>query len=212
MIQIIAHRGLWTRPEEKNTEAAFENALSQEFGIETDFRDMLGDLVVSHDPPTQNAMSVKRLTDCYLLNSANALMALNIKSDGLHELMAKFAAHSKLKNYFVFDMSIPDTLGYIKKGIPFYSRVSEYEIAPVFLEQAEGIWLDCFKSDWYDADLLRRYLNMGKAIAIVSPELHQRPHAEIWNLVKKNKFHLNSMMSICTDFPVEAREFFNAKD
>ncbi len=212
MIQIIAHRGLWTKPDEKNTEEAFKKALSQGFGIETDFRDQMGGLVVSHDPPAQDALLAKELAELYLENPVNAPMALNIKSDGLYELMAVFAADSNLRNYFVFDMSIPDTLGYINKGVPFYSRVSEFELSPAFLDQASGVWLDCFQSDWYDAELLNRYLGMGKAVTVVSPELHRRPHWGIWNLLKNNKFHLNSMMSICTDFPVEAKEFFDAQD
>jgi hypothetical protein len=36
MIKIIAHRGFWYKPEEKNTLAAFERALQNGFGIETD--------------------------------------------------------------------------------------------------------------------------------------------------------------------------------
>ena len=212
MIQIIAHRGLWSEPNKKNTEEAFKKALSQGFGIETDFRDLMGGLVVSHDPPAQDAFLAKRLAELFLENPVNVPIAVNIKSDGLYELMAVFVADAKLKNYFVFDMSIPDTLGYIKKEIPFYSRVSEFELSPVFLDKANGIWLDCFQSDWYDAEMLNRYLDMGKAVAVVSPELHRRSHWGIWNFLKKNKFHLNPALSICTDFPIEARKFFHAQD
>lgn len=212
MIQIIAHRGLWSEPDKKNTEDAFKKALSQGFGIETDFRDLIGELVVSHDPPVRDAFLSKRFAELYLESPVNAPIALNVKSDGLYELIEAFVVDAKLKNYFVFDMSIPDTIGYIKKGLPFYSRVSDFEVSPAFLDRAIGIWLDCFQSDWYDAEILNRYLNMGKAVAVVSPELHGRPHWGIWNLLKKNQFHLNGQMSICTDFPIEARNFFDAKD
>jgi hypothetical protein len=212
MIQIIAHRGLWTQPHEKNTKLAFKNALIEDFGIETDFRDMVGELVVSHDIPEKGAMLAQQLAELYLENPVDAPMALNVKSDGLYGLISEFITAANLKNYFVFDMSIPDTLGYIRKEIPFYTRVSEFESVPAFLEHAKGVWLDAFQSDWYDADILRRYLDAGKGVAIVSPELHRRPHRDLWGLLKKNQLHLNPMLSICTDFPIEAREFFNAED
>lgn len=45
---IIAHRGLWKHPAERNTLTAFENAFKTGFGIETDIRDCLGKIVISH--------------------------------------------------------------------------------------------------------------------------------------------------------------------
>lgn len=59
MIKIIAHRGMWFQQDEKNTFPAFERALQNGFGIETDFRDCNGELVISHDPASQNAIKAK---------------------------------------------------------------------------------------------------------------------------------------------------------
>ena len=210
MIQIIAHRGLWVRPEEKNTEDAFKRALVHGFGIETDFRDMMSTLVISHDLPVDGVMQADRLAQLYLQHSSDLPLAINIKSDGLHNLIENFIVNSKLKNFFVFDMSIPDTLGYLRAGMPFYTRMSEFELEPGLLSDAKGIWLDCFHSDWYGAQVLSQHLESGKSIAIVSPELHRRSHQDVWNLLKSSKLHLNSRLSICTDFPMQAREFFNA--
>lgn len=212
MIQIIAHRGLWAKPEEKNSEDAFKKALIQGFGIETDFRDMMSTLVISHDPPVDGAMQAERFVQLCLQYPSDLPMAINVKSDGLHSLVGDFIIQARLKSYFVFDMSIPDSLGYLRQGIPFYTRVSEFELKPALLNESEGIWLDCFQSDWYGAEVLSQYLDLGKKIAIVSPELHRRPHEKVWDLLKKYDFHLNPLISICTDFPVEAREFFNAQD
>lgn len=210
MIQIIAHRGLWVRPEERNTEDAFKRALVHGFGIETDFRDMKSTLVISHDLPAEGVMQADRLAQLYLQHFSDLPLAINIKSDGLHNLIENFIVKSKLNNCFVFDMSIPDTFGYLRAGMPFYTRMSEFELEPSFLREAKGIWLDCFHSDWYGAQVLSQYLESGKRIAIVSPELHRRSHQDVWNLLKNSKLHLNSRLSICTDFPIQAREFFNA--
>lgn len=60
-LTIVAHRGAWSGcPElgvpavEKNSEAAFRLAVEHHFGIETDFRDICGKVVVStiRLPPT----------------------------------------------------------------------------------------------------------------------------------------------------------------
>ena len=53
MIEVISHRGLWKKLEEQNTIEAFYDSLEAGFGIETDIRDNCGDLVISHDIPTQ---------------------------------------------------------------------------------------------------------------------------------------------------------------
>jgi glycerophosphoryl diester phosphodiesterase len=54
MLKIISHRGFWITPSEQNTEVAFIRALECGFGIETDIRDVSGDLVISHDMSTQD--------------------------------------------------------------------------------------------------------------------------------------------------------------
>ena len=59
MINIIAHRGLWSEDVNfQNTKLAFQNALKNGFGIETDIRDSNGELVISHDVADKNAMKL----------------------------------------------------------------------------------------------------------------------------------------------------------
>ena len=45
-IEILAHRGFWKREGEKNTKVAFERAFDNGFGIETDLRDVKGEIIV----------------------------------------------------------------------------------------------------------------------------------------------------------------------
>jgi glycerophosphoryl diester phosphodiesterase len=207
-IQIIAHRGFWIDPTEKNTAIAFIRAFESGFGVETDFRDMNGELVISHDIPITGVMSIDDFIKLYTDYKVIAPIALNIKSDGLYYLMESLIKKSGMTNYFVFDMSVPDMIGYISKKIPIFSRLSEYETHPVFLDQSQGIWLDAFESQWYNMSLLQSLLDLNKKIAIVSPELHNRNHMNLWNFIKQNGLHKNSQISICTDFPLHARKFF----
>lgn len=212
MLNIIAHRGYWLNASEKNSTIAFSRALQHGFGIETDFRDFDGELVISHDPPSASSMKIAELIHLYQDYPVTAPMALNIKSDGLHELLVGLMRRAKFKNAFVFDMAVPDMRGYINNSIPIFTRLSEYERHPALLEFCNGVWLDAFQSEWYDKDIITNLLNQNKQVAIVSSELHGRPYTSLWNWIKVNHFHQNPLMSICTDFPVQAKEFFYDQD
>lgn len=209
-MQIIAHRGYWLDPKEKNTEIAFSRALSHGFGIETDFRDLDGRLVVSHDIPLVGAMSVDQFIAIFKACPVTAPLAINIKSDGLQYLINQFIKDVGFRTCFVFDMAVPDMRAYISLGVPTYTRLSEYETVPSLLASCQGIWLDAFESIWYDVSLLGSILAGGKGVAIVSPELHGRPHSELWQLLKASGLHEHSLLSLCTDFPLQAQEFFYA--
>ncbi|MFZ5830262.1 MAG: hypothetical protein ACOY3P_09240, partial [Planctomycetota bacterium] len=139
---------------------------------------------------------------------AQAPLALNVKSDGLHAPVAEILERHNLTGAFVFDMSIPDTVGYWRAEVPFFTRRSEYESNPVLLAPAAGIWLDSFESDWYDPPLVEGYLAQGKCVAVVSPELHGRDHLPMWRAMRTAGLHRRRELLLCTDHPLAAREFF----
>jgi glycerophosphoryl diester phosphodiesterase len=209
-VQIIAHRGFWIEESEKNTSVAFSRAFEWGFGVETDFRDLNGHLVVSHDMPIEGAMKIEEFVKLYKKIPVIAPIALNIKSDGLYSLIEKLIIDTGMRNYFVFDMSVPDTRGYLTHQIPVFTRLSEYETAPAFFEQSRGVWLDAFESEWYDARDIKGLLDSNKEVSIVSPELHGRPYLGVWRMLKDNNFHHHELVSLCTDFPLVAKEYFNA--
>jgi hypothetical protein len=208
MIQIIAHRGYWLKPSEKNTFMSFSKAFENGFGIETDLRDFDGELVISHDIPNKNAMKVFEFIDLYKKYPISVPVALNIKSDGLRDLINQFIAYAEFKNAFVFDMTVPDMRSYLQNKIPTFTRLSEYEPFPILLDSCKGVWLDAFESEWYGTDVITSLLHKQKQIAIVSPELHGRSYMALWDLIKANNFHRSNLVSICTDFPMQAKEFF----
>ncbi len=180
-MQIISHRGYWKEISEKNQAIAFERSFGLGFGTETDLRDRDEQIVISHDMANSRCISLEELLSMH--QSINPLLplALNIKSDGLQLQLKTIIEKFALQNYFVFDMSIPDTIGYISRNIKFFSRQSEYEPLPVFYEQCTGIWLDAFKSVWYSTDVIERHVKNKKQVAIVSPDLHKREVNSLWN-------------------------------
>lgn len=207
-MKIIAHRGMWFKPEEKNTLSAFKRALQHGFGIETDFRDFDGELVISHDPAGSHSLKAQSFFElCHQYPNADP-HAINIKSDGLQKLLMPYLARWSADKYFVFDMSVPDSLGYIRSKINTFTRVSEYEDYQDFDGQATGIWLDSFKDEWYDHQLIRGFSVLGKEIVIVSPELHGRDHHAVWAMLK-SLYTSDISLMLCTDFPLEAKIYFS---
>lgn len=207
-MDVIAHRGFWTSPKEKNTPQAFRMAFENGFGVETDFRDSLGKLVISHDVPHGPDNSIATFLELYAKHPVNSPIAINIKSDGLQGLIVDLIQKAGFKNYFVFDMAVPDMRDYFSREIPVYSRVSDQE-SPAFLDSVDGIWFDAFQNELLDSKLVNRYLDMGKKMTFVSSELHGRDYIGLWKFIRDEDFHRREDVSICTDLPEDARKYFS---
>ncbi len=210
-MKIIAHRGMWQSPQEQNTRAAFKRALEHGFGIETDFRDCDGRLVISHDLPNLRSLDAEIFFDLCNRHPNTDPHAINIKSDGLQALLETHLKQWSADRYFIFDMSIPDTLGYLRHQLNTFSRISEYENYQNFDGKTAGIWVDGFVGEWYTAELLQSYLQQGQSLAIVSPELHGRNYQSLWAMIKAIDAPKANLM-LCTDLPLEARGYFNESD
>lgn len=208
-MEIISHRGYWKNNDEKNQLVAFHQSFSLGFGTETDFRDYDQEIVIAHDIPLPSSIKANIFFQLYHQYHCNSTLALNIKADGLQLKIKQLIEEHKIDNYFVFDMSVPDTIGYINHDINFYSRQSEYETSPVFYKECAGIWLDAFVDTWYTTDLILTHLNNNKKVAIVSPELHQRDYLPLWQQLKDSYMHQQKNVIICTDLPEQAADFFD---
>lgn len=201
---ILSHRGYWLNQEEKNTEKAFLRSFNLGFGTETDIRDYQGGLIISHDMPTGQEIKFEDFLKIW--SPANLPLAINIKADGLAQAIKASFDFIEHTNFFAFDMSIPDMLSYIKLDLPVFTRLSEVEKEPIWLEYAKGIWLDAFSYNWFNSETIETLLRNNKQVCIVSSELHQREYAELWNILKP--FKNSSSLMLCTDLPEHAKEFF----
>lgn len=202
-IELIAHRGLWTEPAERNSLAALFSALDNGFGIETDVRPYGEKIVVSHDAPSGVEPEFERLLSYYSENNYSSTLAINIKADGLAERVKKALDDFSISNYFCFDMSLPDHLNYLRAGLSTFGRVSEYEpISSPILKFCDGIWLDAFETEWYTTgDQFQDISRQANRICIVSPELHSRVKSHLWQFLAELKIAEELELMICTDFP-----------
>ena len=201
MVKILAHRGYWETEAEKNTKAAFIRAFDNNFGVETDLRDIKGEIVISHNMPKGDEMTFESLLQ--LLNGRDLPLALNIKADGMADEIKRLLNQYNHTNYFTFDMSIPEMVYQHKIGLKVFTGLSDIVPTPILFEKANGVWLDCFNSDWFGENEIKHILNANKKVCIVSPDLHKRPYKKVWQKYKNIK---NIM--ICTDYPIAAKEFF----
>jgi glycerophosphoryl diester phosphodiesterase len=209
-MKILAHRGHWREPREKNGFAAFKRAWANRYGIETDLRDRDRNIVISHDPADASAASFESFLQAYAEHGRGTTLALNIKADGLCNSVAQSLARHSVEDFFVFDMSVPDSLQYLRAGMPVFLRLSEHEPKTDLFGSAAGVWLDAFARDWWTLDTLREIHAAGKFVAIVSPELHKRPHEALWRALRELEPGLLSNFLLCTDFPEDADVFFQS--
>ncbi|KAF6245773.1 hypothetical protein [Nitrosopumilus sp. b2] len=167
--------------------------VNPEMDLEIDVRDFNNELVLSHDHPNTNSL---KLEDFLNHVSKNQLLAINIKSSEIEDDLFTILDDQKISNYFTFDWSIPSLLNALKKNLICAFRLSEYE--KDIIPNCSWVWIDSFKSIWYDDNFLNSLKNSGLKLAIVSPELHNRKSdleqvKEIVNSVKVD--------AICTDLP-----------
>lgn len=207
-MRYLAHRGFWKTNQEKNSRKAFVRAIQLGFGIETDVRDFMGNLVISHDPPVGNEILFEEFLE--IIQDTDAAIALNIKSDGLLPKLIELIDLTSKPNIFTFDMSGPEYVKYSRSRMNVFERISEYESGLDLPQKPLGYWLDSFTEDGWRLDWLDRNEFPLADVCIVSPELHARPHLPFWADLKKRSSTANLML--CTDFPDEARDFFGDYD
>lgn len=205
-MKIIAHRGFWKTEDEKNKKGAFIRAFDFGIGTETDLRDCAGKILISHDMPKGDEITLEDLLN--IMNGRNLLLALNIKADGLADEIKKILSKYNHTNYFTFDMSIPDMVYQINKEVKIFTGLSDIVKNPILPEKAEGIWLDSFYSDWYEEDIIDRILEENKKVCIVSSDLHKRDNSKQWETIKKCKYFESDNLILCTDKVEETFKYF----
>lgn len=208
-MEVLSHRGLWESAEEKNAMTAFARSFDLGFGTETDLRDHEGEIVIAHDMPKGNE---PRLSDVLkLMAGRNLMLALNIKADGLSAKVKEILEAHGHTNYFVFDMSLPDLVRQLADGLTAFTGLSDLQPNPPLIDECDGVWLDCFRSDWYGPGLIDGLIGRGKRVCIVSSDLHRRDTALQWSIIKTAKCIDSRQLYLCTDAPLAARDYFGGE-
>jgi hypothetical protein len=198
---VLAHRGVWEDPAQKNSLQSFSRAFESSLGVETDFRDYQGNLVLSHD-----IFFDQQFIAFEGFNSVDRY-AINIKSDGLIGLFLPFADEIRASGSFVFDGSVPEMIRYRNAGIPHALRLSEYETEIPW--KSEYLWIDAFNSDWWIADKKIAHLFQSHHLVFVSPELHGRDHRLAFEAFVDFRGRYGNVFSVCTDLPLQLLELFD---
>ena len=204
----LAHRGLWSEPDERNTLDAFRGAFAHGWGVELDVRDRDGVLVISHDPPAADALTFAAVVEAYVAHGCPGRLAVNVKADGLEALVAEALSPVDAARWFAFDMSVPDSLRYASAGLPYFSRHSEIEPDPALYADSCGVWLDDFYGGFVTEARIAAHLEAGKHVAVVSPELHKRDHLPVWDEWRRWSVWGSDRVHLCTDHPHQAEEVF----
>ncbi len=204
-MQIISHRGYWLQKPERNLPEAFHRSFDLGFGTETDVRDVAGQLVIAHDMPKGGELTLEGLLD--IMAGRNLPLAINVKADGLAQALAETFARYSHTHWFAFDMAVPDMRSYLNAGLVTYTRLSDVEPSPAWLEQAAGVWLDGFEGEWFSNQVIGDLLSQGKQVCVVSPELHGRAHDALWQQLLELGSH--DRLMLCTDLPADAATFFS---
>lgn len=203
---VISHRGYWKTADEKNRPVAFHRSFDLGFGTETDVRDLAGRLVVSHDMPKGDELDLDGLLA--ILAGRDLPLAVNIKADGLSAPLAERMRAHALTKWFTFDMSVPEMVVQLARGLPVFTRSSEFEAPPPIYDRAIGVWVDSFGATAPTPALIRGFLADGKRVCIVSPELHGRDPSDFWAALKADGLAEAPDLMLCSDVPERAVEFF----
>jgi len=206
----IAHRGLFKTAGAPNSLSALEAALAAGFGVETDLRSYQGTLYLSHDPIMDSAQAPRFDRFLAIAEKYPGLTSfINIKEDGLLPALIGEKARLEKLGFVFFDMSVPQLVQYSKTFSPkqLCTRFSDFEPVPSGLDVCDWIWVDGFSKN-PDRAALASLVRHGKKLAIVSPELHGRPHNEFWTGLSGTKEIGPDSVFVCTDFPQQLREEF----
>jgi hypothetical protein len=119
--------------------------------------------------------------------------------------------------FFDFELLEPKTPGAAQRkikslpdggGVRVASRLSDRgeTLAQCLAIPAEVVWADEFDRLWLTENEARRVREAGRLLYLISPELHGFDQAAMKR--RWADFKAWGVDGVCTDYPLEAREFF----
>ena len=66
--------------------------------------------------------------------------------------------------------------------------------------------MDEWEKSWISAQVIQKFRDEKKIVAVISPEIHGREREFLWNELKR--FEHDQEVLLCTDIPIKAEEFF----
>lgn len=159
----------------------------------------MGEIVLSHNP-FEGGDKFKVWLDHF----QHKTLILNVKEDGLEDLIVGMLSDRGISDYFFLDQPFPTLRKSLIASLPAALRLSEYE-NPINLEdlKPDWVWLDSFTGNWSYLERHSEWLRSGKVkLCVVSPELQGRDiGAEIERVAVQFEKSSTSIHAVCTKFP-----------
>ena len=168
------------------------------FGVEVDVRSINKKLILNHEPFLK-ALSL----DTFLKKFNHKFLILNVKEEGIENLILNCVKKNRIKNYFLLDVTFPKIFQFIKnkKKNNFCLRISKFEKLNqlnFFNKKIEWIWVDTFDNKIpLNINDLEVYSKKFK-LCLVSPELVKTNNISITKFIKINKYKLNFFSAVCS--------------
>lgn len=223
MTTILAHRANLKGPRSvaENSLEACAAALAAGFGLETDLRrDAAGEFYISHDfAPRSPENSLARYTELFQKHPS-AELAINVKELGYEPALVELMNSGRLGKrsfYFDFELLEPASPGAAQRkikslpggvGVRMASRLSDRNepLAQCLAIPAEIVWADEFDRLWLTENDAAKVRASGRLLYLISPEIHGFDRAAMRR--RWADFKSWGVDGICTDFALEAAEFF----
>ena len=172
--------------------------IDHNFGVEVDVRSINKKLILNHEP-FQKATSL----DTFLKKFNHKFLILNVKEEGIENLILNYVKKNRIKNYFLLDVTVPKIFQFIKnkKKNNLCLRISKFERLNqlnFFNKKIEWIWVDTFDNKIpLNINDLEGYSKKFK-LCLVSPELVKTNNIDVIKFIKINKYKLNFFSAVCS--------------
>ena len=172
--------------------------IDHNFGVEVDVRSINKKLILNHEP-FQKATSL----DIFLKKLNHKFLILNVKEEGIENLILNYVKKNRIKNYFLLDVTVPKIFQFIKnkKKNNLCLRISKFERLNqlnFFNKKIEWIWVDTFDNKIpLNINDLEGYSKKFK-LCLVSPELVKTNNIDVIKFIKINKYKLNFFSAVCS--------------
>ena len=117
--------------------------LPKNFGAEIDIRSQFNELILHHDPFNKG-----QLLKNWLEHYDHKFLILNVKEEGLEEMIINLLEKFNISNYFFLDQSFPFLMKYSrKKNKHLATRLSDYENIKNIVSlknKVQWVWIDYF--------------------------------------------------------------------
>lgn len=144
-----------------------------DLGVEIDLHADGNRLVLVHDPFATGPDFAD-----WLAEYRHRFIVLNTKEEGLEQRVVAMLAERGITDWAFLDQSFPYLVRTLRAGeTRSMVRVSEYESVATALAlspRPDWVWVDSFTGAWPTAEDLRRLVDHGFRLMVVSPELQGR--------------------------------------